>query len=206
MRVHTTAGFTIFELMITVAVVGVLAAVAIPNMRDFIRNNRLTAASNDLLRSTQIARSEAIKRQRSVVLCATDDPSAELPVCSYDAFNGWIVFQDANNNWAFDGDDEDTPDDDSEEIIERHDLVDDSVTVINDNDAILSYGPAGFANPAGAQTPSRTVVICDVRGNAQVGGNSTARAILIEATGRTRVTKLYADVGTAITAAGSTCP
>jgi hypothetical protein len=53
--------------------------------------------------------------------------------------------------------------------------------------------------------PSSRVVICDARGNAAVGTNSTARAIVIEATGRTRVTKLLAEVGTAIDVAGG-CP
>jgi type IV fimbrial biogenesis protein FimT len=190
-------GFTILELMITIAVAGVLAAVAIPNMRDFIRNGRLTAVANDLQRSAQIARSEAIKRQRNVVVCASDDPSSATPACSYDAFSGWIVFQDTNSNWQFDED---------ELVIERHDLVHESLTVINDNDAIMSYSAAGFANPADDQTPSRTIVICDSRGNRQIGNNSTARAVLIEATGRSRVSRIYDDVDDAITAVGVSCP
>jgi type IV fimbrial biogenesis protein FimT len=199
-------GFTIFELMITIAVAGVLAAVAIPNMRDFIRNGRLTSATNDLLRSMQIARSEAIKRQRNVVVCATDSPSAEVPACSYDTFRGWIVFQDSNANWSLDGDDPGTPDDEGEAIIERHDLLDDSLTVLTDNDAILSYAASGFANPPSSKSPSKTVVVCDSRGNKQLGNDSTARALVIEDTGRTRATRVHTDVSTAITKVGGSCP
>lgn len=190
------AGFTLLELMLTIAVAGVLAAVAIPNMRDFIRNNRLSAAANDLLRSTQIARSEAVKRQSNVVVCASSDPLAAAPACSYGSFNGWLVFQDSNGNWALD---------DGEPVVERHPPLDTSVTIVNDHDGILSYASSGFANPAGAKTPSRNVVICDVRGNAQLGDNSAARAVLITATGRSKVTKTFTEIGTAITAAGD-CP
>lgn len=189
-------GFTLLELMTTVAVVGVLAAVAIPNMRDFIRNNRLTAAANDMLHSTQTARSEAIKRQLNVVVCASDAPLADPPECSYGAFHGWVVFQDTDGDWTFDA---------GEPVVERHELVDSSVTVLNDNDGIISYSPSGFANPAGAKTPSHNVVICDVRGNASVGNSSSARAVFIEDTGRSRVSKYVADVTKAIGKTGS-CP
>src|SRR5690606_20241281 len=91
-------GFTLFELMVTLAVAGVLAAVAIPNMRYFIPNNRWTAATNDLIRASQIARSETIKRQRPVVVCARAAPAAAPPTCSYGEVRGWVVFENANNN------------------------------------------------------------------------------------------------------------
>src|SRR5437879_8006196 len=51
-------GFTLTELMVTLAVAGILMAVAVPNMRTFIQNNRLSAASNDLLRSFQMRSEE----------------------------------------------------------------------------------------------------------------------------------------------------
>lgn len=189
-------GFTILELMLTVAVAAVLAAVAIPNMRDFIRNNRLTSVANGLLRSTQLARSEAIKRQSNVVVCASSNPTADDPACSYGSFVSWIVFQDANGNWAHDS---------AEDVIERVEAVDPSVTVKNDNDGVLSYAPSGFANPAATKTPSRYVVICDARGNQATGSQSAARAVVIEQTGRSRVTKTVSDIDDAMAESGA-CP
>jgi type IV fimbrial biogenesis protein FimT len=184
-------GITLLELMLTIAVAAVLAAIAVPNMRDFIRNNRLTSAGNDLLRSLQLARSEAVKRQGVVTVCASDDGET----CSDGEFTGWLVFLDANNDW-------DRSDD--EEILESAN-VSDGVTVVNDATGKVSFAATGFANSTPGQTPASRVVICDVRGNLKIGDNSVARALIIEPTGRARVTKVYDEVESAISTAGS-CP
>lgn len=196
MRKNASSGFTLFELMLTIAVASILAAIAVPNMRDFIRNNRLTAAANDLLRSMQLARSEAIKQRANVVVCASDDPESETPACSDSVFAGWIVFADTNNNWDFDA---------TEQILERHPLLDPAISVANDEDGVVSYGPSGFANSAGAKTPTRNVVMCDARGNRNVADNSTARAIVIEPTGRSRATRSYTDVTKVVEEIGGGC-
>ncbi|TLY65079.1 MAG: prepilin-type N-terminal cleavage/methylation domain-containing protein [Gammaproteobacteria bacterium] len=189
-------GFTLTELMVTLAVAGVLAGVAVPNLRSFIQNSRLSSASNDLLRSFNLARTEAIKRQANVVVCASALPMAAIPACSYGPFNGWIVFQDNNLSWQWEN---------GEPIFERHELLDPSVTVNKDNNGIEMYLATGFASPAGIKTPTRNIVLCDSRGNQMVGTNSVERAVLIAASGRTRVSATSADVSTAAAAAGA-CP
>jgi len=62
------AGFTITELMIVVLIVAVLTGLALPSMRDMVRNQRLKTTSFDVLASLTLARSEAIKRNLSVTL------------------------------------------------------------------------------------------------------------------------------------------
>lgn len=204
------AGFTIIELMVTLAVAAVLATIAAPNMRDFIRNNRLTSEANDLLRSLQQARSQAIKQQVNVAVCFTANPTAGTPTCSFGAGTGWIVFQDSNANWDHDA---------GEPLLSTHEfnsgvttgissVFSSAITVVSDNSDIVSYAGSGFGNPAGAQTPMLNVIICDDRGNQAVGAtNSTARAVLITNTGRARVTRIKTEIDQARTNIGtSLCP
>jgi type IV fimbrial biogenesis protein FimT len=196
-------GFNLIELMVTVTLVGILLGIAIPSMRDFIRNNRLSGGVNDVLHSLNVARTEAIKRQQgNVVVCGTASPDVADAAkrCDYNNFTGWFVFQDTNGNWQHEN---------AEPVLEQHTTLDSSVTVkLDANDAIVSYGPSGFAQPAGAKRPTATMVMCDSRGVHQVGNAATARALFITATGRARATSSWADVnGTAIgQVAGGNCP
>lgn len=67
------AGFTLIELMVTVAVAGILAVVAVPAMTSLISGNRLAGTTSELTASIQVARSEAIRRNVRVTLCGTAD-------------------------------------------------------------------------------------------------------------------------------------
>lgn len=197
-----SAGFSLLELMTTVSVAAIVLAVGVPSFTNIIRNNRLTAAANDLQRSTQLARGEAVKRQLPVVVCATDDATVERPTCNDGSFRQWIVFVDTDGDWAVD---------DPEPIVEKHQEPERTVTVKNNGDGIISYAATGFATPpvAAGKVPTSRVVLCDARGNQQVGNStaSTARAMIIEATGRTRITKDVTEVGDALAEADvGDCP
>ena len=62
--------FTLIELMVTISVLGVIMAIALPNLRDFVVGNRLSSNVNSFIGMLSYARSEAIVRNQQVVVCA----------------------------------------------------------------------------------------------------------------------------------------
>ena len=63
-----SSGFTLVELMVTLAVLVILAAIAAPNFARMIAENRTTSAANEFLGMLQTARSEAVRLNRPVRL------------------------------------------------------------------------------------------------------------------------------------------
>ena len=89
------AGFTLIELMVTLAIAAVLLMVAAPSMVAFKRNSELTSLSNTLLSAVNAARGEAMKRNRAAYIVPMDSGGSWAV--------GWIVFVDKNNNQQYDG-------------------------------------------------------------------------------------------------------
>jgi type IV fimbrial biogenesis protein FimT len=92
---HRHTGVTLIELMVTIAVLAIVAVFAVPEWLTTVRNNRLAAQANDLVADLALARSEAMRRGGRVTICA----SADGTVCSGDAADwkqGRLVFFDAN--------------------------------------------------------------------------------------------------------------
>jgi type IV fimbrial biogenesis protein FimT len=85
-------GFTMMELLVAVAIAAVLFAIGVPMFRDVTLGSRLSAAANNLLSSVQLARSEAIKRNVNVTLCASSDGQSCAGAGGWE--QGWITIID----------------------------------------------------------------------------------------------------------------
>lgn len=85
MDLNGSRGFTLFELMITLALLIILLGVAIPSYRVFIANQQVRTVSSNLLSALSLARSEAVKRAAVVTLA----PASGSGVGAWN--NGWLV-------------------------------------------------------------------------------------------------------------------
>ena len=111
-----TAGFTIIEIMITLTVLGILVAAAMPSLGNLVRDQRVKTATSDIFASLIFARSEALKRNQLVVLC----PSADGAACAGGWAQGWIVFVDADADGAVDA---------AADILRKNGAIDSSVSI-----------------------------------------------------------------------------
>lgn len=94
------AGFTLLELMVTISIMAILLAVAVPSFQGSLRSNRVATTSNELLASLSLARSEGIKSTRGGGVCA----SANGTSCGTDWNQGWMVWTEKDGDGVYDTD------------------------------------------------------------------------------------------------------
>lgn len=111
-------GFNILELMLTIAVVAIIAGFAVPSFLNTVRANRVVTDNNELVSALTLARSEAIKRGTRVTVCPTADQTSCAASGGWE--QGWMVFVDPTNSGAVDG---------GEQIIRVWDALDGGTTI-----------------------------------------------------------------------------
>jgi type IV fimbrial biogenesis protein FimT len=199
MNLHPQRGFTLWELLMTLLVAGILIGIGVPNVMEFQRNGMMTAATNDLVTAVLVARTEAVKRQAPVTLCLSANPTAVTPTCANAAVAdsttlGYVVFVDENDNVdgngvriLTDGTDGNATIDAGELVLLRTVPAGGAIR-LSANCGYIAFRDSGatrqqvgaLCNPA-----QRTFLLCDDRGRVTAaGGLSAARAIRVPITGR----------------------
>ena len=139
------SGISLLETMATLAILGVLTAIAMPSFQDLIKNNRIASQANNLIAALHYARGETVTRGVSV--------RVEPLVAGTDWTRGWQVRIDGNGDTDF-GDAEDV-------VIRNYDGVEGSTLTTTAN--FVTFNPAGDA----AATNTLTLRATDCTGEHQ---------------------------------------
>lgn len=94
-------GFTWVEILVTLAILGVLSAMGAPGLRALVEQRNVSTQAGALADALRLTRTEAVKRRQRVTICNTQDADAAKPVCATASTNwstGWLIFADANGN------------------------------------------------------------------------------------------------------------
>jgi type IV fimbrial biogenesis protein FimT len=163
-------GFTLIEVLMVVALVGVMALAAMPNFQSFISKTRVSGAANELLGDISYARSEAATRQVEVAICVSTD---QATCASGNAWErGRITFIDSNADGAFTS---------GEQVLRVSQPTTGGTTVtaasFNSND-IVRFRPFGGLRPATAGS----FKVCPSSG-------AEGRLLSVHATGRPVISK-----------------
>lgn len=90
-RRRSDPGFTLIELMVTIALASILLAIAVPSFNSFVVSSRLVAQTNSIVAAINFTRSEAIKRNTSVSLCRAASDTATACETTAGAWQYWIA-------------------------------------------------------------------------------------------------------------------
>lgn len=156
-----STGFTLVELMVSIAILAILASIAAPAMQNMIVQSRLTSQTNELIGAVQFARGEAIKRNQSIRLCST--ASAGATACG-GSWAHWAVLN-ANNT-----------------VLRQGSLPSNLKLSSTFTANTLSFAPTGLNNVTPGSND--TLVLCS-----SIGNGETTRTIQVRLAGGTAVTK-----------------
>lgn len=183
------------ELMVTLAIVGVLLTIGVPSLKSFMKGNQLVASTNDLLSALHVARSEAIKLNKRVTVCTSVNGTSCASPASGNWRKGWIVFADANGD--LNGTGAVCSNATTDCLLRSHDEVTDSLLsmsgLYSSGGAITSFTftSRGLPKDSSGSSQSGTFSICSYDDSNNVTGS---RAIVLSLSGRVRVTENAAAI------------
>lgn len=208
MKKRTQQGFTLYELLITFLIVGVVLTLGIPNMAAFTKNSRMTATANDMLAAFQKARSESARAKAAITICASADPYGAA-LCDGTWDQGYIIFADDDKDGTADATDGNTLREADEHVLYAEGPVAEGVSMAFRDDArYFSFASSGLGRGDVGGVPAVSqVIMCDERGNiTAAGGNSAARLFVATPLGRATIVREQDRIQDVIDDTGLPCP
>ncbi|MGB4059650.1 MAG: GspH/FimT family pseudopilin [Burkholderiaceae bacterium] len=108
-RIQAPGGFTLIEAMVSIAILTVLAALAVPAFRTVTERMKVSTVSDEMVAALNLTRGTAIQNNGNVTLRKLSNAEAGLTgVCNttQDWSCGWRVFRDTDGNGVLDAGEE----------------------------------------------------------------------------------------------------
>lgn len=167
-------GFTLVELMVTIAVAAILIGIAMPSFRNMIIDYRLGTLATDLADGVSLARSEAIKRNRTITFCKTNNATSNRCGGS-GSWQYWLVLQNAESA-------------DADDVIKRGSIASHNATIQVTSDLTndrLNFTTDGLGRSGSALINDAKITICATSGPAE-----SIREVVLGAASRTSIRKV----------------
>lgn len=145
-------GFTLVELLVAIAVLAILLAIAAPNFAILMNKVRLNSVSSALITSLQQARSDAIRLNRRVLVCASNAARTDCSGATNWGTNGWLACYDEDANSACDANTAALPN-----PIRVENTVKATVATVTGPAAPVRFNPTGSSGNLGSATVTITV-------------------------------------------------
>lgn len=170
---RATRGYTLIELIIVCSIILTGLTAGFPQLRTLISEEQLKSTANTLLASALLARSEAIKRQQTVLVSARGASWS----------NGWIVFADIDNDTVFDN---------SEPLLYSTPSLPAGIHLSGNKPVahFLRYRPNGQSKLPGGAFQAGTLKLC------HTATEAVQRELILSATGRLRIKRTTISVCT----------
>ena len=161
------AGVTLIELLVTLAVVAIVAALGVPSFMRLLARHAIAAQAEELQDAVRLGRNEAMKRSGPVLLCRTDPENTSRCATSGGNWQTWLLFTDVARSGAFVAGDV---------IVRQHVDVSKRMTVsanvagirfestgiahVDSGEMVFTFSPAGSASDPGGSDRALQRKVC----------------------------------------------
>lgn len=169
---QATEGLTLIELMIVVAILGVLLFAGVPSFHKALQKSRVESEAHRLMRAIIFTRSEAVRRNTPVSMCPSQMFRTGLAECGGTFATGWIVFQNGDKDKIVDSEDE---------VVRIYEAMPQGLTLTNRAGTrqareIITYKTDGTSGRV------RTLLVC-----AGAGNSVPPKSVIMSNVGRPRI-------------------